>query len=174
MRFAFHLQGQGMENLPISPARQPILFCNKKQNARYDTDVLFFGAGDGNRTHVTSLEGWGSTIELHPPKDGLDIRLEHPKWSGRRDSDSRHPPWQGGTLPLSYYRMPHILKGKMVRAKGLEPIRHMAPDPKSGASAIPPRPQGTHQSLHKERNGDPSEARTPDTLIKSQVLCQLS
>ena len=26
------------------------------------------GAGDGNRTHVTSLEGWGSTIELHPPR----------------------------------------------------------------------------------------------------------
>ena len=24
------------------------------------------GAGDGNRTHVTSLEGWNSTIELHP------------------------------------------------------------------------------------------------------------
>ena len=27
---------------------------------------LMFGAGDGNRTHATSLEGWGSTIELHP------------------------------------------------------------------------------------------------------------
>ena len=25
------------------------------------------GAGDENRTHVTSLEGWNSTIELHPP-----------------------------------------------------------------------------------------------------------
>ena len=24
------------------------------------------GAGDGNRTRVTSLEGWRSTIELHP------------------------------------------------------------------------------------------------------------
>ena len=24
------------------------------------------GAGDGNRTHTTSLEGWGSAIELHP------------------------------------------------------------------------------------------------------------
>ena len=23
-------------------------------------------AGDGNRTHATSLEGWDSTIELHP------------------------------------------------------------------------------------------------------------
>ena len=25
-----------------------------------------YGAGDGNRTHVISLEGWSSTIELHP------------------------------------------------------------------------------------------------------------
>ena len=25
-----------------------------------------FGAGDGNRTHAISLEGWSSTIELHP------------------------------------------------------------------------------------------------------------
>ena len=25
-------------------------------------------------------------------------------WSGRRDSNPRHPPWQGGTLPLSYAR----------------------------------------------------------------------
>src|SRR5436190_15171213 len=25
------------------------------------------GAGDGNRTHVASLEGWSSTIELRPP-----------------------------------------------------------------------------------------------------------
>jgi hypothetical protein len=24
------------------------------------------GAGDENRTRMTSLEGWGSTIELHP------------------------------------------------------------------------------------------------------------
>src|SRR6185369_13965560 len=28
--------------------------------------VLEIGAGDGNRTHVASLEGWSSTIELHP------------------------------------------------------------------------------------------------------------
>ena len=27
---------------------------------------IFIGAGDGNRTHVASLEGWNSTIELHP------------------------------------------------------------------------------------------------------------
>ena len=26
----------------------------------------FGGAGDGNRTHAASLEGWNSTIELHP------------------------------------------------------------------------------------------------------------
>ena len=28
--------------------------------------TLCAGAGDGNRTHVISLEGWSSTIELHP------------------------------------------------------------------------------------------------------------
>ena len=27
---------------------------------------ISFGAGDGNRTRVSSLEGWCSTIELHP------------------------------------------------------------------------------------------------------------
>ena len=27
---------------------------------------MSYGADDGNRTHVVSLEGWSSTIELHP------------------------------------------------------------------------------------------------------------
>ena len=31
---------------------------------------IIYGAGDGNRTHTTSLEGWGSTIELHPHFNG--------------------------------------------------------------------------------------------------------
>ena len=63
--------------------------------------TVFLSAGDGNRTHVASLEGWNSTIELHPQRG----------------------------------------EGKDVRAKRLELIRRAAPDPKSGASAIPPRPQ---------------------------------
>ena len=43
---------------------------------------------------------------------------------------------------LSYYRISRIRHGekKDVRAKRLELIRLTAPDPKSGASAIPPRP----------------------------------
>ena len=35
----------------------------------------FREAGDGNRTHVSSLEGWCSTIELHPhavPRTGIE------------------------------------------------------------------------------------------------------
>ena len=36
------------------------------------------GAGDGNRTHVTSLEGWNFTIKLHPrqsdPRDRSGTR----------------------------------------------------------------------------------------------------
>ena len=30
-----------------------------------------YGAGDGNRTHAASLEGWNSTIELHPHQLGF-------------------------------------------------------------------------------------------------------
>ncbi len=39
---------------------------NKKD--RFRSLFLENGAGDGNRTHATSLEGWSSTIELHPQK----------------------------------------------------------------------------------------------------------
>ena len=53
-----------------------------------------FGAGDGNRTHAASLEGWNSTVELHPHV-----------WSGKRDSNSRRSPWQGDALPLSHSRI---------------------------------------------------------------------
>ena len=36
---------------------------------------LSYGAGDGNRTRVISLEGWGSTIELRPQEYGRDDRI---------------------------------------------------------------------------------------------------
>ncbi len=40
----------------------------KKMGSRIFTDFPYKKAGDGNRTHVSSLEGWCSTIELHPHK----------------------------------------------------------------------------------------------------------
>ena len=69
---------------------------------------------------------------------------------------------------LSYYRIKET--GEPVRTKRLELLRLSTPDPKSGASAIPPRPQDPAMA----GESDPLEIRTPDTLIKSQVLCQLS
>ena len=36
-------------------------------------------------------------------------------WSGKRGSNSRPPPWQGGALPLSYFRM-------VATRRGLEPL----------------------------------------------------
>jgi hypothetical protein len=36
---------------------------------------ILYGAGDGNRTHATSLEGWSSTIELHPRNSGREDRI---------------------------------------------------------------------------------------------------
>ena len=37
------------------------------------------GAGDRDRTGMASLEGWGSTIELHPRGAPTLNQLEHPK-----------------------------------------------------------------------------------------------
>jgi hypothetical protein len=42
------------------------LLANMVYIAGLETPKSNSGAGDGNRTHVTSLEGWSSTIELHP------------------------------------------------------------------------------------------------------------
>ena len=66
----------------------------------------------GKGVAVPALQGLAK-LEVPPGfgpgnKGFADLRLTawlwHRVWSGRRDSDSRHPPWQGGTLPLSYYR----------------------------------------------------------------------
>ena len=46
---------------PDPRLRRPLLYPAELQTQR---------AGDGNRTHVISLEGWSSTIELHPLKSG--------------------------------------------------------------------------------------------------------
>ena len=40
--------------------------CSILLSYRRITAIDRNGAGDGNRTHAASLEGWNSTIELHP------------------------------------------------------------------------------------------------------------
>ena len=51
---------------------QPILKID-----RYVTYPSIRGAGDGSRTHTTSLEGWDSTAELHPQNTVYSI-IEKP------------------------------------------------------------------------------------------------
>ena len=58
---------------------------------------------------VDSQKTVEATGGFEPPNKGFaDPRLIHlatsPNWSGRRDSNSRPPPWQGGVLPLNYFR----------------------------------------------------------------------
>ena len=64
-----------------------------------------------NRQSAYTAEGRGRTDMRVAPQWFLrpsrlpipPLRLEN-KWSGRRDSNSRPPPWQGGILPLNYFR----------------------------------------------------------------------
>ena len=49
----------------------------KEYKKRNRINSFFKRAGDGNRTHVSSLEGWCSTIELHPHFGAVDTFLTH-------------------------------------------------------------------------------------------------
>ena len=55
---------------PDPRLRRPLLYPTELQTLKVITFALsklsLRKAGDGNRTHVSSLEGWCSTIELHP------------------------------------------------------------------------------------------------------------
>ena len=62
-------------------------------------------AGDGNRTHVSSLEGWCSTIELHPHRKNILLdKCPVP------ESNQRHEDFQSSALPTE-------LTGQFLTAK---------------------------------------------------------
>ncbi len=56
---------------PDPRLRRPMLYPTELQT-RFKLVPVTFGAGDGNRTHAASLEGWNSTIELHPHHRSVD------------------------------------------------------------------------------------------------------
>ena len=70
-----HLWGHPLARISsFAPARRALPLSGGWGSIRYrqseplshSADPHPLGADDGNRTHTTSLEGWGSTIELHP------------------------------------------------------------------------------------------------------------
>ena len=63
------------------------------------------GAEDRNRTGtVVTYRRILSPVRLPVPPPRLGSASVQKKWSGRRGSNSRPPPWQGGVLPLNYFR----------------------------------------------------------------------
>ena len=67
---------------PDPRLRRPLLYPTELQTQR---------AGDGNRTHVSSLEGWCSTIELHPHDIGVTGFEPATSWSQTRRSSQAEP-----------------------------------------------------------------------------------
>ena len=62
-----HISVLGGIRTPDPRLRRPLLYPTELQtHILLFLNVCFRKAGDGNRTHVSSLEGWCSTIELHP------------------------------------------------------------------------------------------------------------
>src|SRR5476651_2306642 len=55
--------GTGIWRIPVANCTKAILINLRKSS----NPLKSLGAGEGNRTLVVSLEGFCSTIELHPP-----------------------------------------------------------------------------------------------------------
>ena len=69
---------------PDPRLRRPMLYpAELRVRLLLDQVLLCFafrnGAGDGNRTHAASLEGWNSTIELHPHNYSITMPIKFSK-----------------------------------------------------------------------------------------------
>ena len=91
---------------PDPRLRRPLLYP-----AELQTHILnplrIKKAGDGNRTHVSSLEGWCSTIELHPHEIGVTGFEPATSWSQTRRSSQAEP---HPVFYCSTYLQNHTLK----------------------------------------------------------------
>ena len=90
-----HTEPGGIRTLDLR-LRRPLLYPAELQthfNIPFSKgSPYFYGkAGDGNRTHVSSLEGWCSTIELHPHVVGVTGFEPATSWSQTRRSSQAEP-----------------------------------------------------------------------------------
>ena len=111
------------------------------------TVFSFFFCIIKHRTGLPGVFEVPSRFELEN-KGFADLRLttwlwHHKKWSGRRDSDPRHPPWQGGTLPTEL--LPHECALGRNRTTDTVIFSHML-----------------YRLSYQGRYGDPEGARTLD------------
>ena len=90
----------GCQRAPMTAVpccRRSALRAPRAPKSNHPPDGRDFGAGEGNRTLVVSLEGFCSTIELHPPGPG--------RWD----------PWHCAARPVNRVRCPAARSALTVR-----------------------------------------------------------
>ena len=76
----------------------------------YPTDFKSVASASSATSAWQTLEAYGGGTQNRTGDEGfadlcLTAWLCRRIWSGKRGSNSRPPPWQGGALPLSYFRI---------------------------------------------------------------------
>ena len=74
-----------------------------------------FGAGEGNRTPVISLEGFCSTIELHPHRSYVELSCDAIFWWRGMDSNHRRrKPTDLQSAPFSHSGTPPLEESRIL------------------------------------------------------------
>ena len=86
---------------PPKPLQQAIFTKNYQTNHLCQTDCLTTLCKKSATREKARSRYPSPCIKKRPSRSSF-------KWSGRRGSNSRHPPWQGGILPLNYPRNSYL------------------------------------------------------------------
>ena len=117
--------GLNARPLPYQGSALPLSYMGGDRCRRYPGRALRFayslfdarslGAGEGNRTLVVSLEGFCSTIELHP-------RIRQPRSGRSRPRGSRrHHQAPENPFPVSLCLIPEMVEGEGFEPSKAEP-----------------------------------------------------
>ncbi|MEY4941587.1 MAG: hypothetical protein RIQ93_3322 [Verrucomicrobiota bacterium] len=128
------------------------------------------------KTRISDFSSYAILRATRPITNKKALREEGLKWSGRRDSNSRRPPWQGGALPTEL-RPRNRVQGVGVVARPSTAILAWFPHHFSSARSCCPRTnhgRGTTPALSKcAEPSSPHRKRTSATNCGS-ASCRTS
>jgi hypothetical protein len=125
---------------------------------------------DQRRDFLTACDHFVTIRRSSAETPGQLVLRPAASWSGRRDSNPRPPPWQGGALPLSHVRATTQASGPRLALQ--PPVR----TPYSGRISVVIGSRWNRSRLHRvlfREDYPPTAARLPGLRSRPAARCDL-